>query len=97
MPMRTTSSAAAVLERRVAGDHEQGAEARQLRDDVVGDAVAEILLFGVAAHVGERQHGDRGFRCRRASRSALGCRARVRAAAVAPPASRLASSAWKRG
>ena len=36
--------------------------ARQLRDDVLGDAVAEVLLFRIAAHVGEGQDRDRGLR-----------------------------------
>ena len=30
-----------------------------MRDDVVRDAVAEVLVRGIIAHVGERQHGDR--------------------------------------
>ena len=30
-------------------------------DDVLGQPVAEILLFRVAAHVGEGQHGDGGL------------------------------------
>src|SRR4029434_1842302 len=45
----------------VAGDNEQFAEARQLGDDVLGDAVREILLRRIARHVGERQHGDGGL------------------------------------
>src|SRR5439155_15846520 len=32
----------------------------QVGNDVFGDSVAEVLLFGVAAHVCERQHGNRG-------------------------------------
>jgi hypothetical protein len=46
-------------EGRVAGDDEELRELRQRGDDVLGNAVGEILLFGIAAHVGERQHGDR--------------------------------------
>src|SRR5206468_7736306 len=46
-------------EGRVAGNHEERAEARQLGNDVLGDPVAEILLFGVATYVREGQHGDR--------------------------------------
>ncbi len=46
-------------ERRIAGDHEELRELRQRGDDVFRDAVGEILLLGVAAHVGERQNGDR--------------------------------------
>src|ERR1700737_4928414 len=50
---------ALVGERGVAGDDEQGGDLREVGDQVLGNAVAEILLFGVAAHVGERQDGDR--------------------------------------
>src|SRR5271165_5986806 len=50
---------ALVGEGRVAGDDEQSARFRQQGDDVFGDAVSEIFLFGIAAHVGEWQHGDR--------------------------------------
>ncbi len=48
-------------------------KARQLCNDVLGDAVREILLLWVAAHVLERQRGDGRFvgegerRCRRLS------------------------------
>ncbi len=45
-------------ERRVAGDHEQRAEAREFSNNVLGDAVGEVLLLGVARHVVEGQHGD---------------------------------------
>ena len=31
---------------------------RQVGDDVLGDAIAEIFLFGIAAHVVEGQDGD---------------------------------------
>ena len=44
--------------RGIARHHMHLPEARELGDDVLGDAVGEILLFGIAAHVGERQHGD---------------------------------------
>ena len=49
----------AIDKRRVARDHEQRVKARQICDDVFADAIAEILLLGIAAHVLERQHGDR--------------------------------------
>ena len=49
---------ALVHEHGVAGDDEQVAEARQLGDDVLGQPVGEELLFRVAAHVEEGQHGD---------------------------------------
>src|SRR4029077_16959890 len=32
---------------------------RQIGDNVFADAVGEVLLFGVARHVRERQNGDR--------------------------------------
>ncbi len=44
--------------------------ARQVGDDVLGHAFRKILLFGIAAHIGKRQHGDRGFLRLRARRSA---------------------------
>ena len=49
---------ALVGEGRVARDDEQRFEARQRRDDVLDDAVGEVLLLGIAAHVLERQHRD---------------------------------------
>ena len=52
-------SLALVHEGRVARDHEQVVEARQLRNDVLGEAVREKLLLGISAHVDERQHRDR--------------------------------------
>ena len=52
---------ALVGEARIAGDHEQRLEARQRGDDVLDHAVGEILLLGIAAHVLERQHRDRGL------------------------------------
>ena len=51
--------AALVGEGRVAGDDEQPFDPRQAGDDVLDDAVDEIFLLGVAAHVLKRQHGDR--------------------------------------
>ena len=45
---------ALVLEARVAGDNEQVREMRQLGDDVIRDAVGEVFLLGVAAHIRER-------------------------------------------
>ena len=49
----------------VARDDEQTGHRGQQRDDVLGHAVGEILLFGVAAHIVERQHGDGWFPRRR--------------------------------
>jgi hypothetical protein len=57
-----------VHEGRVARDDEQVAEARQLGDDVLSEAVREKLLLRIAAHVDQRQHGDGrlpGRDCRR--------------------------------
>ena len=34
---------------------------RQRRNDFFDHAVGEVLLLGIAAHVLERQHGDRRF------------------------------------
>ena len=42
--------------RRVARDHEEAGHLGDVGDDVFGHAVGEVLLFGVAAHVGERQY-----------------------------------------
>lgn len=42
---------------------------REVGDDVLGNAVGEIVLIGIAAHVGEGQNGDE------AGVAALGCRA----------------------
>jgi hypothetical protein len=43
----------------VARDHKAAAQAGQIRRKVFGDAVHEILLFGIAAHIRERKHHDR--------------------------------------
>src|SRR3546814_14999765 len=45
---------------RIAGDHEEPAQARERCDDVVGDAVGEKIPLQVTAEVGERQDGDGG-------------------------------------
>ena len=46
-------------ERGIAGDDEELRQLRQAGDDVLRNAVGEILLFRVAAHVHEGKHGDR--------------------------------------
>jgi hypothetical protein len=46
---------------RVARDDEEPAEARQRGDDVLRDAVGEVLLLGLAAQIREGQHRDRGL------------------------------------
>ena len=45
----------------VAGDDEQALEAGQLGDDILGDAIGEIVLLRIAGHIGEGQHRDGGF------------------------------------
>src|SRR5258708_25734178 len=50
---------ALVGEAGIARDHEQRFKARQRCDDVLHHAVGKILLLGIAAHVLERQDGDR--------------------------------------
>ena len=50
---------ASVLEAGVTGDDKQLREPRQLCDDVVRDAVGEIVLLRVATHIREWKHGDR--------------------------------------
>ena len=42
-----------VLKRRVSCNDEQLTEPRELGDDVFGDAVDEILLLGIVAHIRE--------------------------------------------
>jgi hypothetical protein len=49
-----------VNERRVARDHEEPAQLGQCRDDVFADPVGKILLFRIAAHIGEGKHRNRG-------------------------------------
>jgi len=50
-----------VGEARISRNDEQRADAGQRRDDVLDDTVGEELLFQVAAHGGEGEHGDRGL------------------------------------
>src|ERR1700716_3898230 len=47
-----------VCEARVAGDDEQRLETGQCSDDVLHHPVGKIVLFWVAAHILEREHGD---------------------------------------
>jgi len=49
---------ALVGESRVAGDYWKGAPAGEHQNDVLGDAVGEKLLLGIAAKIGKRQHCD---------------------------------------
>jgi hypothetical protein len=64
---------AAVAECGRARPYRQQAPARQFDDDVLGDAIAEIFLCRIAAHIGERQHADlyaRGIAAGRCGRRA---------------------------
>ena len=45
-------------ERRVAGDDERSADARQVRGQALGYTINEIILLGIAAGTCERQHHD---------------------------------------
>ena len=49
---------ALVDEARVARDHEEPAQPGQRRDNVLGHAIAEVLLLRIAAHVDEGEDGD---------------------------------------
>jgi hypothetical protein len=44
---------------RVAGDDAEPFDPRQPGDDVLDNAVDEVFLLGIAAHIGERQYRDR--------------------------------------
>jgi hypothetical protein len=44
---------------RRAGNHLERSNLRQMRDDVVGDPVGEIVVLGIRAEIGEGQHCDR--------------------------------------
>ena len=52
----------ALLERhdRVARDHLERADLGEMRDDVLGDAVGEVLVLRIGAQVAEGKHGDGG-------------------------------------
>src|SRR4051812_6728621 len=50
-----------VGEGRVPGDDEEPPDPAQGRGDVLHDAVGEVLLVRIAAHVAERENGYRGF------------------------------------
>ena len=53
------SSLALVGEARVAGDHVEVTEAGKVCDDVVGDALGQVFVLGIAAQVRERENGER--------------------------------------
>ena len=44
----------------VAGDDEQPSDVGKTGDQVLGEAIGEVVLIGIAAHIGEGQHRDRG-------------------------------------
>ena len=52
-------------ERRRARDHLEAGHLRERVDDLFRETVAEILVVGIPAHVGEREHGDRWCAVRR--------------------------------
>ena len=52
---------ALVRERGGAGDHQQAGQLGKVGDDVLADAVAEIILLRVPTHVVKSQHRDGGF------------------------------------
>jgi hypothetical protein len=57
--LRRLDRAPAIAQSRAAGDDEEGARPRQRGGDLLGDAVGEIVLIGIAAEIVERQHRDR--------------------------------------
>ena len=59
---------ALVTEGRVSGDDDQFLKARELGDQVLGDPIGEVVLFGVATQVVERQDRKRGSMGLRISR-----------------------------
>src|SRR4051812_6380636 len=50
---------ALVGEAGITGDHEEGAHAAERGDDLLDQAIGEVLLLRIAAHVGEGQDRDR--------------------------------------
>src|SRR5262249_18792979 len=51
---------ALIRKARIGGDDQEPPPLRQRGDDVLGDAVDEVALLGIAGHVAERQDGDGG-------------------------------------
>jgi|SRR6516162_9144873 len=58
-PLYVDLLAALICKTGISGDDKQPSDAAQCSDDFRDHAIGEIFLFGVAAHVLERQHGDR--------------------------------------
>ena len=50
-----------VDECRIARDDEQSGDLAEVSDDILRDAVTEVLLFGIAAHVVKGKDNDRWF------------------------------------
>jgi hypothetical protein len=49
-----------VLKRRIASEHHELGESGQFGDDVLGDAVTEVLLLRISGEIDECQYRDRG-------------------------------------
>src|SRR4029450_11816300 len=80
----------AIGERRVPRNDEERMKLRQLGDDVLADAVGEVLLLGIATHVRERQEGDGG-----GGAAAWGAPSRFASGRTAPEGrSRRATAGW---
>jgi hypothetical protein len=79
---------------RVPGDHEQPAQTRERRGDLLGDAVRQVIVAQIAAHIVERQHRDRGLvesaeiRRLQGRHGVLGLRIRPRLGALIAPGRR---------
>src|SRR5271157_6085117 len=52
---------ALVCEGRVTSNHKELWNLAERSDDLLSEPVAKVLLFGIPAHVCERQHGDGGL------------------------------------
>ena len=49
-----------VDERGVSGDDEQPSDVGKTGDQILCEAIGEVVLIGIVAHIGEGQHCDRG-------------------------------------
>src|SRR6516162_6542895 len=52
---------ALISEARIARDHKQPSYTRKRGDDFLHHTISEVFLFGIAAHILERQDGNRRF------------------------------------
>ena len=66
--LRRVHALALVGEGRVSRAHEAALDARKVGCEVIGDAIGEIILGGIAREIGERQHHDREVRGDRLAR-----------------------------